>query len=92
MLTVRAFVALGALTPDDVAVQVVHGVIDAEDDLVDTDGHRASTWPRATTAAATASTARSSSSRGGAFGYTVRVVPAHSVLASVSELGLVALP
>jgi starch phosphorylase len=30
--------------------------------------------------------------RGGAFGYTVRVVPRHSVLATVSEMGLVALP
>ena len=30
--------------------------------------------------------------RGGAFGYTVRIVPRHSVLASVSEMGLVALP
>ena len=36
MLTVRAFAALGALTPDDVAVEVVHGVIDGDDDLVDT--------------------------------------------------------
>ena len=41
VLTVRAFVALGSLTPDDVAVEVVHGVIDGDDDLVDTDGHRA---------------------------------------------------
>ncbi len=30
--------------------------------------------------------------RGGTFGYTVRIVPRHSVLASVSEMGLVALP
>src|SRR4051794_20538262 len=35
VLTVRAFVALGSVTPDDVAVEVVHGVIDGEDDLVD---------------------------------------------------------
>ncbi len=35
-LTVRSFVALGSLTPDDVAVEVVHGVIDGDDDLVDT--------------------------------------------------------
>jgi glycogen phosphorylase len=34
VLTVRAFVALGPLTPDDVAVEVVHGVIDGDDDLV----------------------------------------------------------
>ena len=41
VLTVRAFVALGALTPDDVAVEVVHGVIDGDDDLVDIHGHPA---------------------------------------------------
>ena len=32
----RAFVALGDLTPDDVEVQLVHGVINSEDALVDT--------------------------------------------------------
>ena len=36
VLNVRAFVSLGALSPDDVDVQVVHGVIDSEDALVDT--------------------------------------------------------
>ena len=35
-LSVRAFVALGDLTPDDVEVQLVHGVINSEDVLVDT--------------------------------------------------------
>jgi starch phosphorylase len=30
--------------------------------------------------------------RGGAFGYSVRIVPRHAVLASVSEMGLVAVP
>ena len=36
MLNVRAFVALGSLSPDDVDVQVVHGVIASEDALVGT--------------------------------------------------------
>ena len=35
-LTVRVFVSLGSLTPDDVDVQVVHGRVDGEDALVDT--------------------------------------------------------
>ena len=34
-LTVRAFVSLGELSPDDVDVQLVHGVINSEDQLVD---------------------------------------------------------
>ncbi|MGA8248181.1 MAG: alpha-glucan family phosphorylase [Nocardioides sp.] len=91
MLTVRAFVALGSLTPDDVAVEVVHGVIDGDDDLVDThvtelaladsyDGGRFRFDGEVEL------------QRGGTFGYTVRIVPRHSVLASVSEMGLVALP
>jgi starch phosphorylase len=90
-LTVRAFVALGGLTPDDVAVEVVHGVIDGDDDLVDThvtelacadsyDGGRFRFDGEVEL------------QRGGTFGYTVRIVPRHSVLASVSEMGLVALP
>jgi starch phosphorylase len=91
VLTVRAFVALGTLTPDDVAVEVVHGVIDGEDDLVDS----------TVTALSLADTydggryrfdGEISLKRGGAFGYTVRIVPRHSVLAAVSEMGLIALP
>jgi starch phosphorylase len=90
-LTVRAFVALGSLTPDDVAVEVVHGVINGDDELVDTsttalhltdtyDGGRFRFDGEVTLA------------RGGAFGYTVRIVPRNGALATVSEMGLVALP
>ena len=35
-LSVRGFVALGDLTPEDMQVQLVHGVINSEDVLVDT--------------------------------------------------------
>ena len=35
-LEVRAFVSLGDLSPDDVDVQVVHGRVRHEDDLVET--------------------------------------------------------
>jgi starch phosphorylase len=69
----------------------VHGVIDGEDDLVDSmvtpldladsyDGGRYRFDGEVQL------------KRGGAFGYTVRIVPRHSVLATVSEMGLVALP
>jgi starch phosphorylase len=90
-LTVRAFVALGSLTPDDVAVEVVHGVIDGDDELVDTritaltladsyDGGRYRFDGEVRLA------------RGGSFGYTVRIVPHNGNLAAVAEMGLVALP
>jgi starch phosphorylase len=90
-MTVRAFVSLGELSPDDVDVQLVHGVTNSEDRLVD---------------AATESLAVGESyqggrhrfdgtvtlARSGAFGYTVRVVPRHASLVSPAELGVVALP
>jgi len=90
-LTVRAFVALGSLTPDDVAVEVVHGLIDAEDDLVNT-----TITPLKLADSYDGGRYRFDGDillqRGGAFGYTVRAVPRHSVLTSVAEMGLVALP
>jgi starch phosphorylase len=90
-LAVRAWVALGALSPDDVEVQVVHGRIGSDDVLTGTavtpmlvgesyDGnrHRFDAAVRL--------------DRSGAFGYTVRAVPRNESLASVAELGLVAEP
>jgi len=82
-------VTLGDLSPDDVDVQVVHGRVDADDQLTDVatvplrlaekiDGGRyryQGTFPL---------------ERTGAFGYTVRVLPDVSRLASSAELGLVA--
>ncbi len=88
-MTVRAFVALGELGPDDVDVQVVHGRVQDEDDLVDpqvTSLGLAETFeggrhrfdgevPLSTT---------------GAFGYTVRILPRNPHLTAQSALGLVA--
>jgi starch phosphorylase len=90
-LTVRAFVSLGELSPEDVDVQLVHGVINSEDDLVDT----------AVESLAVAEGYEGGRHRfdgsvqldhSGAFGYTVRVVPRNALLASPAELGVVALP
>ncbi len=90
-LTVHAFVALGSLTADDVEVQVVHGRITGDDDIANS----------------TVSVMRVVESyegnrhrfdadvpleKSGSFGYTVRVVPRNASLASVAELGLVAVP
>lgn len=91
VLSARAFVSLGELSPDDVDVQLVHGAVAHDDDLVDTevsslklaesydDGrHRfEGDVPLART---------------GPFGYTVRVLPKNPLLASSAELGVVALP
>ena len=88
---VRAFVALGGLTPDDVDVQVVAGTPDTNDELKETS-------LTSMTATETYDDGRARYDavvpldQSGAFGYTVRVVPRNDNLASVAELNLVALP
>ncbi|WP_148574604.1 alpha-glucan family phosphorylase [Nocardioides caldifontis] len=90
-MSVHAFVTLGELSPDDVDVQVLHGRVRDEDTLgevqttslkpvesYESNRHR---FDGSVTLATT-----------GPFGYTVRVVPRNAHLASVAELGLVALP
>ncbi len=90
-LQVRAVVQLGGLSPDDVAVELVHGRARDGDELVDVhsvelelDSMDAAT-PGLAHYAGTVALARS-----GSFGYTVRVVPRHALLASPAELGLIA--
>jgi glycogen phosphorylase len=90
-LEVRAFVSLGELSPDDVDVQVVHGRIRHEDNLVDT----------ATQSLRLAETYEAGRHRfegevalgaPGPFGYTVRVLPRNEHLAAPAELGCITLP
>ena len=90
-LSVRAFVALGDLTPDDVEVQLVHGVINSEDVLVDT-----TVTPLHVEETYEGDRYRFDGEvvleRSGPFGYTVRVVPRNDLLISNAEMGIVALP
>ena len=87
-LRVRAQVALGGLGADDVSVEVVYGRARDGDRLVDTE-----------TAELVLTTENGGVStfsgtvpldRAGSFGYNVRVVPRHALLASAAEMGLVA--
>ncbi|UGY93708.1 alpha-glucan family phosphorylase [Streptomyces gobiensis] len=91
-LALRVQVALGELAPREVEVQAVAGRVDASDSITDpvhvplkpTSGpDPAGRWlfegPLAL-------------DRTGPFGYTVRVLPAHPLLASGVELGLAAAP
>jgi starch phosphorylase len=87
-LRLRAEVALGGLSLDDVEVDAVFGAVDAEDRLIDTDSI-------ALTAGDTIEGAAFFEGdlplrRTGAFGYTVRVLPKNALLASPAELGVVA--
>jgi len=90
-LTVEAYVGLGDLVPADVDVQLVHGVVTAEDTLVNT---------RVESLAAVESyeggrhrfDGSIQFERSGGFGYTVRVIPRNEFLISPAELGVVAVP
>ncbi len=88
---VRAFVALGDLSPEDVDVQVVSGRPGLDDLLTDTE-----VCSMALAEGYEGGRFRYDASvpleRSGPFGYTVRVVPRNTSLSSVAELGLVALP
>lgn len=91
-LALRVRVALGDLQPDDVEVQAVAGPVDSDDAIAgaqtsplkptsgpDLDGRWVYEGPLAL-------------DRTGPFGYTVRILPDHRLLAASADLGLVALP
>ncbi|MBQ0984580.1 alpha-glucan family phosphorylase [Streptomyces sp. F63] len=92
VLSVRVRVALDRLLPEDVEVQAVAGRVDGEDRITggrvvplepagpaDAEGR----WPYE---------GELTLERTGPFGFTVRVLPAHRMLASGAELGLMAVP
>ncbi|MER5877437.1 glycosyltransferase family 1 protein [Streptomyces sp. NPDC060235] len=91
-LSLRVRVGLGELSPEDVEVQAVAGRVGTDDRIADAvcvplkpaggsdlDGRWVYEGPL-------------SLDRTGPFGYTVRILPAHRLLASGAELGLVAVP
>lgn len=87
-LHVRATVNLDGLTADDVLVEIVYGRAH-ESDRLDAVTHQELAFEggdaRHAVFAGTVPLARA-----GSFGYTVRVVPRHPLLASPAELGLIA--
>jgi starch phosphorylase len=87
-LRVRAWVALGGLSPEDVTVEVVHGRTGEGDVLVDVVRHELQPVGGSGGQQEYAGSVRLPSA--GPFGYTVRVVPRHELLASSAEPGLVA--
>ncbi len=88
-LHLRATVELDGLTAEDVLVEVVYGRAH-ESDRLDAVTHQELTVAEAdahpAVFAGTVPLARA-----GSFGYTVRVVPRHPLLASTAELGLITL-
>jgi glycogen phosphorylase len=91
-LVARAGVTLGELSPDDVTVQLVYGTAGDDDEIIapefaelELEGD-----PAGGTAARYAGEVELG--RPGPFGYTVRVLPRHPLLAAPAEMGLITLP
>ncbi len=91
-LALRVQVFLGPLEPDDVEVQVVSGRVDESDGISDAAVLSLKPTGGPDLDGRTRFEGSLELNRTGPFGYTVRVLPAHPLLASPAELGLVALP
>ncbi|CAL9428666.1 glycosyltransferase family 1 protein [Streptomyces sp. enrichment culture] len=91
-LTLRVRVGLGGLRPEDVEVQAVSGRVDEEDRI--TEAAAVPLKPVGVPAPGDEWVYEGplALDRTGPFGYTVRVLPSHRLLASGAELGLVAVP
>ena len=88
VLTLRAEVTLNGLQPEDVDVEAVYGSVDGDDTLTDTES--VSLKSVETLDGAFRYEGEVPLQRTGGFGYTVRVLPKHELLASPAELGVVA--
>ncbi|MFJ6573704.1 alpha-glucan family phosphorylase [Streptomyces sp. NPDC091292] len=92
VLALRVRVRLGDLVPEDVEVQAVAGRVDPEDRI--TDGSHVPLKPVGGPDLEGRWTYEGplTLDRTGPYGYTVRILPEHPLLASSAELGLVAVP
>ena len=91
VLDVRVTTSLGRLSANDVCVEVVYGRLGDDDELVEP----SSVTLTADDSAPPPHTRFSGSvelGQPGPFGYTVRVLPSHPLLASRADLGLIAYP
>jgi starch phosphorylase len=84
-------VELGELRPADVAVEVAYGRVDDTDSLIDP-RYRELTDTETVEDGRLRYVGEVPLDRTGDFGYSVRVVPRHQMLANRAEMGLVALP
>jgi starch phosphorylase len=97
-LHVRAVVAPGGLSSDDLEVQAVYGRVDETDEIQVSTGGVVVLRPigpvesRDGAGESVAFEGDVPLARTGAFGYAVRVLPHHPLLASSVELGLMAVP
>jgi starch phosphorylase len=91
-LVVRASVALGGLSPDDVTVQVVYGPAGDDDEIAAPAFADLELEAEPSGGSPARYVGEAELGRPGPFGYTVRALPRHPLLASPAEMGLIALP
>jgi starch phosphorylase len=93
-LSVRASIALGDLSPADVAVELVCGRAGDDDEITEPSYTTLRVDPQHDGCAGGAIryAGEAALGRSGPFGYTVRVLPSHPLLSSRAELGLVTMP
>ncbi|MFC4030813.1 glycosyltransferase family 1 protein [Streptomyces polygonati] len=91
-LSLRAQVSLGGLDPADVDVQLLSGRVDAADRLTTPSVVSLKPAGRPDDTGRHQYEGQLTLDRTGAFGYTVRVLPSHRLLATPAELGLMAVP
>jgi starch phosphorylase len=91
-LPVRASVALGSLSAQDVTVEVICGRVNDGEDIVEPAASPLAPDGPATAEGTFRYGGEARLGRPGPFGYTVRVVPSHPLLDSTAELGLVTYP
>ena len=91
-LTVRTSVALGELSPQDVMVEVVFGPAGDADEITDPKLGPLRLEGSIDDEGVARYTGEAELGQPGPFGYTVRVLPRHPLLAGPAELGLVTVP
>jgi starch phosphorylase len=91
-LVARASVALGELSPEDVTVQLVYGTAGDEDEIIAPQFADLDLEVGPVGGAAARYAGEVELGRPGPFGYTVRVLPRHPLLAAPAEMGLITLP
>ena len=91
VLDVRVTTSLGRLSADDVCVEVVYGRLGDDDELVDP-SYVTLTADDSAQPPHTRFSGAVELGQPGPFGYTVRVLPSHPLLASRADLGLVTYP
>ena len=91
-LAVRATVALGALAPDDVTVEVVYGRAGDSDEIIEPASSPMGLDSDLSADGVARFAGAAELGHAGPFGYTVRVLPNHRLLSNPAELGLVTVP